>query len=62
MTSPTVITGSTLDTMLAVAGPMRRMPSANVEIAPTVETSASATIQPQPPAAKRRSGPPVSRQ
>jgi len=52
-----VTTGSTVETIDAVAGPTRCMPSTNVTIGRTVDSSAIATIHVQP--APRSSEPPA---
>ena len=51
-------TGSTVDTIDAVAAPTLRIPTMNVTTGSTVETSAIAAIQTQPPAVNA-SAPPI---
>ena len=51
--SATVTTGSSVDRMAAAVGPTRRRPAKNSAIAPTVDTTASATSHSQPEAGHR---------
>jgi hypothetical protein len=55
-----VTTGSKVDTMAAVDGPVRRRPAKKARIASTVETSAMQASQNQPAGRTPRSTPPVT--